>query len=282
MKTRALVSIFLAVASALTLGAVESQPLAVAPMGRYILSYDWFVSGNPRDFAEDPDGPAKVFLYRGSDYPVQRLVFHDASGASLGANFGLQSLVPGRAGRMAYEFHAPATAATLTLRVSNPADGTVAVSNVVLQSVADAPTVNVNPDFSLGLYNYSGICVANDGAIRLVMGDDGRPRLFTGFYCMTSDAPVTPGRAYLLKMAARGHSKNRMDSFLVFYGADGKMVAKASLPRITKGKDEAPVEMEFPFTPPDGAVWVRVWIYDGTLEYVRITLCRYFKKASRM
>ena len=47
-------------------------------------------------------------------------------------------------------------------------------------TLAAAPTVNVNPDFSLGLYNYSGICVANDGAIRLVMGDDGRPRLFTG------------------------------------------------------------------------------------------------------
>ena len=258
-------------AAALPLVALESQPLAVAPMGRYLLTYDWSVEGSPRDFAKDPDGPAKVFLYRGADYPVQRLVFHDASGASLGANFGLQSLVPGRAGRMAYEFHAPATAATLTLRVSNPTGGTIAVSNVVLQSVADAPTVNVNPDFSLGLYNYSGIFVANDGAIRLVMGDDGRPRLFTGFYCMTSDAPVTPGRAYLLKMAARGHSKNRMDSFLVFSGADGKMVAKAPLPRITKGKDEAPVEMEFSFTPPDGAVWVRVWIYDGTLEYVRIT-----------
>ncbi len=271
MKTRALVSIFLAVASALTLGAVESQPLPVTPFGRYVLSYDWSVSGNPRDFAEDPDGPAKVFLYRGADYPVQRLVFSDASGASLGANFGLQSLVPGREGRMAYEFHAPSTAATLTLRVSNPRDGVVAVSNVVLQAVTDAPTVNVNPDFSRGLYNYSGVAAANDGAIRLVMGEDGRPRLFSGFYCMTSSAPVTPGRAYLLKMAARGHHKNRMDSFLVFLGADGKTVAKAPLPRISKGKGEAPVEMECPFTPPEGAVWVRVWIYDGTIEYVRIT-----------
>ncbi len=271
MKTRAFAFIALAIAAALTLGAVESQPLPVAPMGRYILSYDWFVSGNPRDFAEDPNGPAKVFRYRGSDYPLQRLVFHDATGASLGANTGLQSLVPGREGRMTYEFHAPAKAATLTLRVSNPTGGVVAVSNVVLQAVADAPTVNVNPDFSRGLYNYSGVAAANDGAIRLVMGDDGRPRLFTGFYCMTAAAPVTPGRAYLLKMAARGHHKNRMDSFLVFLGADGKTVAKAPLPRISKGKGEVPVEMECPFTPPEGAVWVRVWIYDGTLEYVRIT-----------
>ena len=271
MKTRAFAFLAFAVASALTLGAVESQPLSVAPFGRYILSYDWSVSGTPRDFAEDPDGPAKVFRYRGADYPVQRLVFSDASGASLGANVGLQSLVPGRNGRMTYEFHAPAKAATLTLRVSNPKDGVAAVSNVVLQAVADAPTVNVNPDFSRGLYNYSGVGSANDGAIRLVMGEDGRPRLFTGFYCMTSDAPVTPGRPYLLKMAARGHHKNRMDSFLVFSGADGKTVAKAPLPRISKGKGEAPVEMECPFTPPEGAVWVRVWIYDGTLEYVRIT-----------
>lgn len=271
MKTCAFASIFLAVASALTLGAVESQPLAVVPFGRYVLSYDWSVSGNPRDFADDPEGPAKVFRYRGSDYPLQRLVFSDASGASLGANFGLQSLVPGRDGRMAYEFHAPATAATLTLRVSNPRDGVVAVSNVVLKAVEDAPTVNVNPDFSLGLYNYSGVASANDGAIRLVMGDDGRPRLFSGFYCMTSDAPVTPGRAYQLKMAARGHHKNRTDSFLVFSSADGKTVAKFPLPRISKGKGEAPVEKECPFTPPEGAVWVRVWIYDATLEYVRIT-----------
>ncbi len=65
--------------------------------------------------------------------------------------------------------------------------------------------------------------------------------------------------------------RNRMDSFLVFSGADGKTVAKAPLPRISKGKGEAPVEMECPFTPPEGAVWVRVWIYDGTIEYVRIT-----------
>ena len=258
-------------AAALPLLAIESQPLAVAPFGRYLLTYDWSVEGSPRDFAEDPDGPAKVFRYRGSDYPVQRLVFSDASGASLGANAGLQSLVPGRAGRMAYEFHAPAGAVSLTLRVSNSAGGKVAVSNVVLQAVANAPTVNVNPDFSLGLYNYSGVASANDGALRLVMGDDGRPRLFTGFYCMTSAAPVTPGRSYRLKMAARGHHKNRMDSFLVFSGADGKTVAKSSLPRISKGKSEAPVEMECPFTPPDGAAWVHLWIYDGTLEYVRIT-----------
>jgi hypothetical protein len=30
-------------------------------------------------------------------------------------------------------------------------------------------------------------------------------------------------------------------------------------------------DFETVFTPPEGAVWVRVWIYDGTLEYVRIT-----------
>lgn len=250
--------------------AVAANVFPVKPECRYRMAYDWeVVGGEMRDFALDPDGPGKVFNYRGAEYPAQLLYFSKEQGRDEHVE-SRNALVPGRSGRMEYEFYAPSYASFLRLQVNAPRGCKAVVSNVSLEEVKGAPELNVNPDFSLGLYNYSGVQGCNDGTMRLVKSPSGGTALFGGFYCHIAKTAVEPGRDYTLELVAQGHFKRRMDGYILFDGADGKTVFKASLPRISRKKTDDSGKLVYDFTVPPNAHWARLWLYHATVESVRI------------
>ena len=114
-------SLVVAVVAVACEGAVPPQVFGVKPETRYSIEYDWSVaSGDFRDFDSDPDGPGKVFNYRGSEYPVQRLYFSGSGERRDEVLAGRNTLAPGRSGRMKYEFYTPSNASFLRLQVHPP------------------------------------------------------------------------------------------------------------------------------------------------------------------
>lgn len=248
-----------------------TESFDVKPETRYMLSYDWKVSGSCRDFAEDPEGRSKVYDYRGSEYASERLFFGSGRRETCVAR---SALVPGKSGRRQHEFYTDSDTRKVRVDVLAPRDCKVRISRVSLDEVKDAPTLNVNPDFGLGLYNYSGVSGRNDNAVVLLPSPSGGVALHGGFYVYLAKTPVRPGGRYNLEMKAQGwHRKHRMDGSFVFLDAAGKRVFRSEIPRYArpaKGPDDSLVK-NIEFTAPENARWVYLWLYGATVEYARIT-----------
>ena len=207
----------------------------IVPRTRYRLSYTWEATGCT-DRAAEPLGAWGLFgnrYYRG---PMQELEFFGPEGKDRkGPRFRrFQPLLPGTFGRWVHEFHAPEGQVKMTLTVADNKKTSLAVklSDIHLEEVKDAPTVNVNPDFALGLYNYSGVSGCNDNAVVLLPSPSGGVALHGGFYVYLAKTPVRPGGRYNLEMKAQGwHRKVRMDGSFVFLNAAGKKVFTSDIPR---------------------------------------------------
>ena len=241
------------------------------PETRYMLTYDWVVEGECRDFAEDPTGRSKVYNYRGNEYATEFLYFAAASGESC---VGRMALVPGKSGRMQHEFYTASDTVKVRVEARPPKGCKARFENVALVEVTDAPTLNVNPDFKLGLYNYSGVSGCNDNAVVLLPSPSGGVALHGGFYVYLAKTPVRPGGRYNLEMKAQGwHRKVRMDGSFVFLNAAGKKVFTSDIPRYgrdSKRPGESLVK-NIEFIAPEDARWVYLWLYGATVEYARIT-----------
>jgi hypothetical protein len=70
--------IFLSAALAASISAL-GEVFEVKPETRYMLTYDWSVDGQCRDFADDPEGRSKIYDYRGDEYACETLYFGGTS-----------------------------------------------------------------------------------------------------------------------------------------------------------------------------------------------------------
>ena len=93
--------IFLSAALAASISAL-GEVFEVKPETRYMLTYDWSVDGQCRDFADDPEGRSKIYGYRGDEYACEVLYF--GSGRSEKCVCRM-ALAPGNSGRMNHEFY---------------------------------------------------------------------------------------------------------------------------------------------------------------------------------
>lgn len=262
--------ILLSVALAASFSAL-GEVFDVKPETRYMLTYDWQVDGKCRDFADDPEGRSKIYEYRGSEYAAEHLYFGTSSSESC---VNRMALVPGKEGKMRHEFYTDSRTEKVRVEVRPPAGCKIKVKKMALTEVKDAPTLNVNPDFGLGLYNFSGVGRSNDGAVVLIPTPSGGVALHGGFYIYLAKTPVRPAQRYNLEMKAQGwHRKHRMDGSFVFLDAEGKKVFQSEIPRYSR-KSKKPGESvvkNIEFIAPENARWVYLWLYGATVEYAKIT-----------
>lgn len=262
--------IFLSAALAASISAL-GEVFEVKPETRYMLTYDWSVDGQCRDFADDPEGRSKIYDYRGDEYACEVLYF--GSGRSEKCVCRM-ALAPGNSGRMNHEFYTDSSTVKVRAEVKAPAGCKVKIGKMALSEVKGAPTLNVNPDFGLGLYNFSGVGPSNDGAVTLLPSPSGGAALHGGFYIHLAKTPVRPGGRYNLEMKAQGwHRKHRMDGSFVFLDAQGKKVFQSEIPRYSRNskKPGESIVKNVEFIAPDNARWVYLWLYGATVEYARIT-----------
>ena len=246
----------------------------IVPRTRYRLSYTWEATGCT-DRAAEPLGAWGLFgnrYYRG---PMQELEFFGPEGKDRkGPRFRrFQPLLPGTSGRWVHEFHAPEGQVKMTLTVADNRKTGLAVnlSDIRLEEVKDAPTVNVNPDFALGLYNYSGLRGGNGEGFVMLKNPQGGNSFYGGMSFDTEPMPIEAGAKYRLEYAGWGLFKSRIDPFMNFSGK-GKFPT-VDLPRVYRDEKnpEAPGRRVYEFTAPEGAEWVSFCFYHGTLDSLRLT-----------
>jgi len=247
----------------------------IVPRTRYMLSYTWETTGWT-DRAAKPLGAWGVFSNRWYEGPMQEIEFFGSEGKDRKGprNRRFQPLLPGTSGRWQHEFYAPAGQVKMALTVAdNKKKGfTVKLSDIRLEEVKDAPTVNVNPDFALGPCNYSGIGGVNgDGAV-LLKNPQGGNSFYGAMSFNTEATPIEGGAKYRLEYAGWGRFKGRIDPFMNFSGK-GKFPT-VDLPRVHRDEKNDPAlpgRRVYEFTAPEGAEWVSFCFYYATLDSLRLT-----------
>ena len=209
---------------------------------------------------------------RNGSTPQAEIYFYDTDGKELPRGLILpQSIYSETNEEYNLVFHTPDRCAALSLHINNPRDNAVTISDVRFGPDTIEKTINVNPDFSLGIYNYCGVVGGNDNVIRMVRDKDGRIAFHTGFYCHTTAFPVTPGKTYKVEMEGCGFYKNRFDSFIIF-DFKGKPSVTQGLPRVSRNSKKDPTsEMHYEFTAYDDMTWAHFWIYNATLYRIQVT-----------
>lgn len=252
----------------------------IVPRTRYLLTYHWSSTNFP-DVASRPLGQWNVCGERYPDSPVQVLEFFVTNNVKETStrDWRFQALLPGASGEWRYEFYAPDNRRSMSLSVADvPKENKyVTLSNVTLTAVTSAPTLNVNPDFALGLYNYCGIAGVNekDEVVMLENPQGGYSFHSCGGF-QTTATPIEAGKRYRIEYTGWGStSKSYIDPSMTFSGKDMQpdAVKTVSLPRVTADAQDPHRAMTktFDFMAPEGAEWVRFSFYYATLDSIRLT-----------
>lgn len=210
-----------------------------------------------------------LFPQRGAKYPALRLRFSDAAGKTVPHDNPALTIYSTAPEHYACLFYAPSGTERFSASFDVPNGIVLKLADLRLEEEKAEKSLNVNGDFALGLYNYSGIASANDDSLRIIKDEQKKNCFFTGFYACTTRCPVEPGKKYVLTLAGTGYNRNRVDSFLLFWRDSDwkKPLMQIALPRLTKENGGRSV---YRFTAPPDARWMSLWIYHATMSEIRI------------
>ena len=209
----------------------------------------------------------KIFAHRENVFPVCRLQFFNRGKKRVPSDAAFFAIPFGKMKEHVFLFRAPPGAESMRLSFSVPKGVRLSLSDVCLREETEGKTLNINPRFELGPYNYSGISAFNDKSGRLIADRNGRTHLFTGFYAVTNRFPLKSEGPYLLKVRGSGYYKKRVDSILTFYDAAWKKTGTSPVIRLTPQNQETLV---FRFVRPPQAAYASVTIYHATISEISI------------
>lgn len=251
------------------------QEFAVKPRTRYAVDYAYEASGysNP---LEHPLGPWRIFNSRSSGAPTQLVYLFD-EGQTRPTRPHAQPLIPYDKGTWHHEFYTGDKTVRVVLEI--PENGKqnekVAIDGLRFEEVKNAPTVNVNPDFAFGLYNYAGLRSFNGPEGVLMRNPEKGIGVYGSYICYWQPVPVTPGGRYRVEYTGRGNWKRSARPSIVFTGPDG-FRRKVETPRLSTTGDwgDGVQTKSFDFTVPDEANWLEFFAYAPIFNSVRITETR--------
>lgn len=245
------------------------KEVRVTPRTKYRLSFVASRSGGT-SFESGLMDTMTLFQYRGSKYPVLRLRFADASGKTVPHDNPVLTIYSAEPEKYTCLFYTPSGTENFSALFEVPRGIALRLADLRLEEEKTEKTLNINGDFALGLYNYSGIASANDETLRLLRNEQGKICFFTGFYAYTTRCPIDPGKKYTLALTGTGYYRNRVDSFLLFWKDSDwkKPLLKTDLPRLSKGNKG---HIAYQFTAPQDARWVSLWIYHATISEIRLS-----------
>ncbi len=247
------------------------KKVAVTPDTRYILTFTASQEGS-EPIEENPTLAGIIFAYRGQLYPVCRLFFFDEKGKRIGQVRGSNPFfaIPfGKPHEHKFVFYAPPKAVAMSLSFSmGKKVKALLLSDVSLKEENSEKIININPTFSLGEYNYSGISGFNAPDGRIIKLPDGKNALFTGFSVWTTHCPLKKAGSYLVKIRGKGYFKKRVDPHIVFLDINRKKISQVALPRPFISNEGY---VEYRFKRPARAAYAYFWIYHGTVTEISLT-----------
>lgn len=249
-------------------GNFAMKEVPVKPRTKYRLSFVASRTGGT-SFESELMDTMTLFPHRGAKYPVLQLRFSDAAGKTVPHDNPMLTIYSTAPEQYTCLFYTPSGTQKFSALFDVPRGIVLKLADLRLEEEKAEKSLNINGDFALGLYNYSGIASANDDTLRIVRNEQKRNGFFTGFYAYTTRCPVEPGKKYVLTLAGTGYNRNRVDSFLLFWRDSDwkKPLMRTALPRLTK---ENGGRILYRFAAPPDARWMSLWIYHATMSEIRL------------
>lgn len=244
----------------------------VRPRTRYAIDYSYEASGYT-DPLEHPLGPWHIFNNRDSGAPTQIIAMYDEGGAK-SARPSAQPLIPFNRGAWHHEFYTGDKTVRVVFEIpeNKKKNEKVTVNDLRFKDVMNAATVNINPDFAFGLYNYAGLQSFNGKEGVLMRNPENGVSVYGSYICNWQPVPVKPGGKYRIEYTGRGNWKRSARPSLSFTGPNG-FNRKVETPRIsTSAKWGDKVQTQsFEFTVPENADWLGFFAYAPIFNSVRLT-----------
>jgi hypothetical protein len=234
------------------------RDVAVKPATKYTLALDTAFEGNIESIEENPRFEVFARLGRTSPrLPSREIRFFDAAGKPTGKS--LVYSLPFK-NRRTYQdvFYTPRHAASARIGLASGKGIRLVLSQLKLEETADEGSLNVNPVFQLGPFNYSGW--RNISAGGQLIERDGKSILDTKYGSTGQTIPLPGPGTYAISAKATGNGYNSV-VILRVYDAQGEKLMQASTRRYGPRTY---------FVPPRNAVTASFLVYSCLLEEVRL------------
>ncbi|OGV55929.1 MAG: hypothetical protein A2X49_08060 [Lentisphaerae bacterium GWF2_52_8] len=236
------------------------KPIPIKEDLKYKLSF--MVRAETKETIEENPRLALILLGRGSWLPCRDITFFDAEMKPLGRRSHYDGCLPfGTWFNFIDVFYPLPKAAFMQLSFQTRKDSKLFIRDISLSPSPDEGSINTNPSFSLGKYNYSGWPSKHtDG--RLLERPDGRVIFDTGYGSGSESFPISPGKH---RLYAKGSTYGGYQEIIFFFmDNNGKEISKT-------GMNSTPEGIQKEFMVPDGAVRGRFLIYNNVLDELRLT-----------
>ena len=266
--------------------AVTSLPVKVEPLTRYRLDFEARVDG-PHVVEEVPMYQSLFFethwwkAKKGRQLASWRILFLDSRGNQINPGFDpfFNTIMTQRLRPYSEEFRTPPGCVNVVFAFdnANPEDA-LSVGGVTLTTIENPPTVNINPDFSLGADNYSGL---NDLKRGRLIPDPSRPgKFFLDFTGLGGGGgrgdfiPVNPGERYRIEYKFQ-RSPSIADGsarLIVFYYRTFEQRGDSASGQVSHvfSAGAKMSEGQYAFVVPEQMRFMRPYFEAGRFEYIRI------------
>lgn len=268
---------------------LTSLPFKVEQLQRYTLNFKAQIKG-PHVVEEVPMY-AQLFFEtewakgkKGQPLASWKVIFRDKDGKSLNTGYDqfFNTIMSSQMRGYLEEFRTPPETEIIEIMFKNANKGdSLLIEDMKISKVENPQTENINPDFSLGIDNFSGWNNCAKGRMQSNPEKEGDYMLAffnpQGGGGVRSDAiPVTPGEDYRIEYSFSSNPENGKGScarIVVFYYKDYAQrwdCQNGQVTRVFMNAGNKKNEGKYSFVVPEGMLVMRVMLENGIFDYARI------------
>ncbi len=203
--------------------------IKVEPFKKYRLSF--FAKIDEKDFELSSIAFNYIAWTKTKSLPIWGIKFYSKSDKKKTLNRQhrtfYQKIISNKWQKYIEIFYPPKGADTMTVTFGNGRDNfPTLIDNIYIEELNNG-YVNINPDFSLGPYNYSGYGFSRNAWIKEKEGVSGKFELDATEGFVIGDAiPVSPGKYNLEIVGRKGNNKKMITTFFIDYHSYDKKKEK--------------------------------------------------------
>ena len=250
-----------------------TKKVAVSSLTAYRLNFSAKVEG-PGNFE---DSPQLEYLFMSSEKAKKgrkmagwKIMFYDASGKEIKERHASFWQCVFSKDFQSYhdEFYTPGGAAFLAVEFSaGEVEDSLYVKGLAFEKIDISRILNLNPEFKLGLYNYSGIGELKRG--KMTIDEKGISRLdLREGRAVGNSIPVKPGENLRISISGTGFRKMGAALKANYYDATGKEVSRDNCClRIAQGEKKV---LSYEFIVPNNACSIKLVMGGTVFDWIKL------------
>jgi len=249
------------------------EKVPIASLTPYRLSFSAKVDG-PGNFE---DSPQLEYLFMNADKAKMgrkmagwKIIFYDSLGREIKLHYASfwKCVFSKKIKLYNDEFYTPDGAAFLSVEFApGEIEDKVCVSSPVLKKIDTSMILNLNPEFKLGPYNYSGIGQLSGG--KMMVTEEGVTKLdLRNGWAVGNHIPVRPGENLQISVSATGFKKMGAVLKFNYYNTEGNEISRdrANL-RIPQGEEKV---LSYDFIVPDNANSIKIILGGAVYNWIKL------------